>query len=205
MEIRVFPDKGYSFVRWVYRPSGHYYHFYAASDAKAVAFPPLSPRSGSTPTKRPLTPSYLSTARPSKATSSSVTGARRRPTWSAPSSRCRCHRCAPDSPWTQSQHCFLFSSVLNRSLRSSAEHRELPGAAVQSVGPVVWQHAADQPVRAQRVAGAKLRSVRTGLGSAGLQVSLPRAANGMIPSYNPHESRCCFFLWCLLVLLFFFN
>lgn len=41
MEIRVFPDKGYSFVRWVYRPSGHYYHFYAASDAKTVAFPPL--------------------------------------------------------------------------------------------------------------------------------------------------------------------
>lgn len=68
---------------------------------------------------------------------------------------------------------FFFFLVLNRSLRSAAEHRELPGAAVQSVGPVVWQHAADQPVRAQRVAGTKLRSVRTGLGSAGLQVSLP--------------------------------
>lgn len=42
MEIRVFPDKGYSFVRWVYWPSGHYYHFCTVSDAKTVAFPPLS-------------------------------------------------------------------------------------------------------------------------------------------------------------------
>ncbi len=56
-------------------------------------------------------------------------------------------------------------------LRMSAEHRELRSAALQSLGSVVQQHAADRPVPAQWMAGAELRSLRTDLGSAGLQVS----------------------------------
>lgn len=56
-------------------------------------------------------------------------------------------------------------------LRMSAEHGELCGAALQSMGSVVRQHAADWSVRAQWMAGAELRRVRADLGSAGLQVS----------------------------------
>lgn len=55
--------------------------------------------------------------------------------------------------------------------RVTAEHHELRGAALQPVGPVVRQHAADRTVRPQRMAGTQLWSLRTDLGSAGLQVS----------------------------------
>lgn len=53
----------------------------------------------------------------------------------------------------------------------SAEHGELRSAALQSVGSVVQQHAADWSVCAQWMAGAELWSLWTDLGSAGLQVS----------------------------------
>lgn len=53
----------------------------------------------------------------------------------------------------------------------TAEHHELRSAALQPVGSVVRQHAADRTVRPQRMAGTQLWSLRTNLGSAGLQVS----------------------------------
>lgn len=66
---------------------------------------------------------------------------------------------------------FDFIFLLKQSICISAEHTELCSPTLQPVGPVVQQHATDQSVRAQRMAGAKLRRLRTGLGSAGLQVS----------------------------------
>ncbi len=53
----------------------------------------------------------------------------------------------------------------------SAEHCELRSAALQSLGSVVQQHTADWSVSAQWMADAKLWSLWTDLGSAGLQVS----------------------------------
>lgn len=69
----------------------------------------------------------------------------------------------------------------------SAEHGELRSAALQSVGSVVQQHSctADWSVCAQWMAGAELRSLRTDLGSAGLQVSTRDDAG----SKEPLESK----------------
>lgn len=53
----------------------------------------------------------------------------------------------------------------------SAEHSKLRSAALQSVGSVVWQHAADWSVCTQWMASTKLWSLWTSLGSTGLQVS----------------------------------
>lgn len=70
----------------------------------------------------------------------------------------------------------------------AAEHHELRSAALQPVGSVVRQHAADRTVRPQWMAGTQLWRLWTDLGSAGLQVSFGDQV-----------------LFCLLLLLLFLH
>lgn len=130
-------------------------------------------------------------ARPSRATSLSVTGARRRRIWSAPCSRCRCRRCVatslllPMRPeiWPCVKFCVFYTT---------AEHHELCSAALQPVGSVVRQHAADRTVRPQWMAGTQLWRLRADLGSTGLQVS---AGDPVFLVYHdflaPFMGYCC--------------
>lgn len=189
MEIRVFPDKGYSFVRWVFPLTCMVTFFENLTSLWFVmqrmsGFPSFACRFNSHEAAAHAIVSvngttiegYVVKCYWGKETADMV----------SPIQQVQMPQvCAPNHP----EQCIPTSAsimcvVLNRSFRFSAEHCELSGTAVQSVGPVVQQHSADQPVCAQRVAGTKLRSVRTGLGSAGLQVSLLQATKKTVPSIH---------------------
>ncbi|CAG05249.1 unnamed protein product, partial [Tetraodon nigroviridis] len=137
MEIRVFPDKGYSFVR------------FNSHEAAAHAIVSVN---GTT------IEGYVVKCYWGKETTDMV----------SPMQQVQMPQVG--SP---SHHPRLESELRPRVKRClfciTAEHHELRSAALQPVGSVVRQHAADRTVRPQRVAGAQLRSLRTVLGSAGLQ------------------------------------